>query len=113
MIRSNGIAEWLDVPPGLVVGVDPDTEYETRTRRLNIGETLLVYSDGVTEAMNPARQLYSEARLEETARACAGKKPGETVEAVIRSTRDFAAGATQSDDITVLAVEYKGPVGAR
>jgi serine phosphatase RsbU (regulator of sigma subunit) len=109
VIRESGVAEWLDVPPGLVLGVDPGTDYETRTGRLRPGETLLVYSDGVTEAMNPERQLYSDARLKETAGACAGQEPAETVETVIRSAREFAAGATQSDDITVLAVRYKGP----
>ena len=68
-----------------------------------------MYTDGVTEAMNPERQLFSEARLEETARASAGGEPAETVQAVVRSTRAFAAGATQSDDITVVALEYRGP----
>jgi sigma-B regulation protein RsbU (phosphoserine phosphatase) len=107
-LRRGGVAEWLDVPPGLVLGVDADSVYETRTGRLLPGETLLAYSDGVTEAMNPKRQLYSDARLKETADGCAGQEAAETVQAVLRSTRAFAAGATQSDDITILAVRYKG-----
>jgi sigma-B regulation protein RsbU (phosphoserine phosphatase) len=108
-LRQSGVAEWLDVPPGLVLGVDVDSVYETRTGRLRPGETLLVYSDGVTEAMNPKRQLYSDARLKEVAGGCSGKGAAEAVQTVLRSTREFAAGATQSDDITILAVRYKGP----
>jgi len=108
-LRQSGGAEWLDVPPGLVLGVDVDSVYETRTGRLRPGETLLVYSDGVTEAMNPKRQLYSDARLKEVAGGCSGKVAAEAVQTVLRSTREFAAGATQSDDITILAVRYKGP----
>ncbi len=108
-LRQSGGAEWLDVPPGLVLGVDGDSVYETRTGRLRPGETLLVYSDGVTEAMNPKRQLYSDARLKEVAGGCSDKVAAEAVQTILRSTREFAAGATQSDDITILAVRYKGP----
>jgi sigma-B regulation protein RsbU (phosphoserine phosphatase) len=108
-LRQGGVVEWLDVPPGLVLGVDADSSYETRTGRLGPGDTLLAYSDGVTEAMNPERQLYSNARLQEAAGECVSKEAAETVKTVLRSTRQFAAGATQSDDITILAVRYRGP----
>jgi sigma-B regulation protein RsbU (phosphoserine phosphatase) len=108
-LRTGGAAEWLDVPPGLVLGVEADSPYETRTGRLAPGDMLLAYSDGVTEAMNPQRQLFSDARLKGVAAECSGKAAAETVQAVLRSTRAFASGATQSDDITILAVRYKGP----
>jgi serine phosphatase RsbU (regulator of sigma subunit) len=108
-IRGGGGAEWLDVPPGFVLGVDVDSPYETRCGRLATGDMLLVYSDGVTEAMNPQRQLFSDSRLKDVAAGCTGKAAAETVQSVLGSTRAFAAGATQSDDITILAVRYRGP----
>ncbi len=111
-VCNGGFAEWLDMPPGLVLGVDPDSPYETRSRRLCPGEGLLLYTDGVTEAMNPRRQLYSDARLKDAAAVCSGQGAAETVQTILRSTREFASGATQSDDITILAVRYKGGAGA-
>jgi serine phosphatase RsbU (regulator of sigma subunit) len=110
VLREGGEAEWLELPPGLVLGVDPDGAYETRSGRLAPGDTLLLYTDGVTEAMNPQRQLFSEPRLREAAAARSGKGAAETVQAVLGSTRAFVSGATQSDDVTILAVRYKGPV---
>jgi len=107
-VRRGGGAEWLDVPPGLVLGVDVDSTYDTRTGRLGPGDMLLVYSDAVTEAMNPQRQLFSDARPKDVAAQCSGKATAETVQAVLGSTRAFASGPTPSDDITILAVRYKG-----
>ncbi|MCK9463560.1 MAG: PP2C family protein-serine/threonine phosphatase [Proteobacteria bacterium] len=108
LIRTNGATDWLPVPEGLVLGIDPDTKYETRAVRLAAGETLLVYSDGVTESMNPDRKLYSDAHLKEIAGTCEGREPAATVEIVVHSVADFVSGATQSDDITILAVRYNG-----
>lgn len=108
LIRANGSTDWLIVPEGLVLGIDSDAIFETRESRLDTGETLLIYSDGVTEAMNPERKLYSETRLKKVGETCLGMEPEATVEIVMHSVNDFVSGATPSDDITILAVCYKG-----
>ena len=59
----------------------------------------------MTEAMNPKKELYSEARLQETVTRLAGRAVEDTVDAIIASVKVHAAGAPQSDDIAVLALK--------
>ncbi|MFO7800766.1 MAG: PP2C family protein-serine/threonine phosphatase, partial [Desulfovermiculus sp.] len=100
--------QWLELPPGLVLGGMEDMVFQTRTRMMLPGEKLLVYTDGVTEAMNPAQELYSEQRLVTETRAMATASPEETVSGVLQSVHAFAGGAAQSDDITIIALLYQG-----
>ena len=108
IIREGGKVEWLKLPDGLVLGVDMDTPYITQTTRLNPGDTIVVYSDGVTEAMNKKKELFSEERLLKTLEKNSTGTPEQIVNAVTDAVNDFASGAYQSDDITVLAIRYKG-----
>lgn len=108
IIRAGGAVEWIKLPPGLVLAVEPTVTYSSVTVRLMPGDTVLLYTDGVTEAMDTKRELYSERRLEETARACAGMTPKETVDMVMKSVRAHAGGEAQSDDITVMALKFIG-----
>ncbi|MFW6325378.1 MAG: SpoIIE family protein phosphatase [Desulfovermiculus sp.] len=105
--------QWLDLPPGLVLGGMEDMVFQTRTRMMLPGEKLLAYTDGVTEAMNPAQELYSEQRLESEVRGRAAAGPEDMVSGILQSVHAFASGADQSDDITLLALLYKGQTSAR
>ncbi|MFP4035145.1 MAG: SpoIIE family protein phosphatase, partial [Desulfovermiculus sp.] len=96
--------QWLDLPPGLVLGGMEDMVFQTRTRMMLPGEKLLAYTDGVTEAMNPGRELYSEQRLESEVRGLAAAGPEDMVSGILQSVHAFASGADQSDDITLLAL---------
>ncbi len=104
IIRTGNKTDWLKMPKGLVLGVMAETKYEDKTMQINKGDSLLLYTDGVTEAMNPTHQLYSEDRLLELAKTIPGRKPEESVMAVIKSVKEHAATAPQSDDITVLHI---------
>ena len=66
----------------------------------------MLFSDGVSEAMNAAEDFYGEERLLTALSAGAGASAADTVTRVLEDVRAFAAGAKQSDDITVLAVRY-------
>ncbi|MFW6143128.1 MAG: PP2C family protein-serine/threonine phosphatase [Desulfovermiculus sp.] len=105
--------QWLDLPPGLVLGGMEDMVFQTRTRMMLPGEKLLAYTDGVTEAMNPGRELYSEQRLESEVRGLAAAGPEDMVSGILQSVHAFASGADQSDDITLLALLYTGQTSAR
>ena len=86
------------------LGVMPGKHFSLRRFTLAPGETLFLYTDGVTEAFSPEGKLYEVERLLDVAQAEAGKAPRELMLAVIRSVDAFANGAVQSDDITCLAV---------
>jgi sigma-B regulation protein RsbU (phosphoserine phosphatase) len=104
ILRRDGSVDWLKLPHGMVLGVDPTQAYQTLSITLTPGDTLLAYTDGVTEAMSTARKVYSDARLKATAEANAGKAPVDLVNAVMTGVKAHATGAAQSDDITILAV---------
>lgn len=107
-LGSAGGAAWVDLPQGCVLGIAPTAEYTTRTLQLEPMETLLLYTDGVNEAMNPDQNPYGEERLQGFAANQTGVSPKELVDALFTSVRDFAGGEEQSDDITVLALQYRG-----
>ena len=76
---------------------------------LEPGETFVLFSDGVSEAMNPEEDFYGEERLLAALATASGATAAETVTRVLADVRAFTAGAKQSDDITVLAVQYVDP----
>lgn len=87
-----------------VLGIMPERRFSARRFTLAPDETLFLYTDGVTEAFDPAGRLYEVKRLIAVAEAEADRSPRELMLAVIRSVDAFAQGAVQSDDITCLAV---------
>jgi len=109
VLRRDGAVDWLALPRGMVLGAFPGSRFRTEALRLEPGDTILAYTDGVTEAMDPEQALYSGERLLETVRPLAGTSPRALVEAVGDSVKAFANGALQSDDVTLLAVRYTGP----
>jgi len=89
------------------VGLVPEAEFSTTTLQLEPNDTLVLYSDGVTEAMDPDEQLYGTARL----RACVSGKnelPLDQIQkCVLESVENFARGARQADDLTILLVRFR------
>lgn len=107
ILRAGGSVEWMKLPDGMVLGVMPESPYETRTVNLRKGDMLVLYTDGVTEAMNPMRQLYSDQRLFDTVATLAGREPGDVVKEVVKSVKTHASTAPQSDDITMMALKLR------
>ncbi|HXJ10467.1 MAG TPA: SpoIIE family protein phosphatase, partial [Burkholderiales bacterium] len=87
-------------------------EYPTGHRTLSPGEWLCVVTDGVTEAMNPRRELYGAARLRAVLERHCADSPQALVAAVGEDVRAFADGADQSDDVTLLCVRWNGDAAA-
>lgn len=87
-----------------VLGILSERHFDERRFTLAPDETLLLYTDGVTEAFNPEGSLFEVKRLLAVAAAEAAKSPQELMLAVIGSVDAFAQGRVQSDDITCLAV---------
>jgi phosphoserine phosphatase RsbU/P len=92
---------------GRPAGLMPLNPIECETFPLVHGETFVLFSDGVSEAMNREEDFYGEERLLAALATASGATPAETVTHVLADVRAFTAGAKQSDDITLLAVQYR------
>ena len=92
---------------GMPLGVFEDAKFGQRQLDLKTGETLLVYTDGVTEAMNPKRELFGEDRLKEAVRGQALLSAEQLAQKVVADVARYANGAEPSDDITLLAIKHR------
>jgi sigma-B regulation protein RsbU (phosphoserine phosphatase) len=89
---------------GRVVGLMPDNPVSAEKRVLEPGETLVLFTDGVSEAFSPDEELFGEERLLAHLAQEPGRTAAETTRSVVEAVRHHAAGAKQSDDITVVSV---------
>jgi len=106
-ILSPGRPPRLACPStGRPAGLMPFNPIKGETLSLEPGETFVLFSDGVSEAMNPEDEFYGEERLLASLAGANGTAPVETVTRVMSDLRAFTAGAKQSDDITVVAAQY-------
>lgn len=98
--RANGAVEELDAETGLPLGVAPEVNYGQHVVTLEPGDSLTVYTDGISEAMNPNRDLYGMDRL----RNLVGKHVGAGAigKAVLDDVRQFVGKQAQSDDMCVV-----------
>ncbi|MEG1543513.1 MAG: SpoIIE family protein phosphatase [Tannerellaceae bacterium] len=107
-LRKNGEASMLPLTGGLVLGVANGAPYGEKTVRLDPGDSLFLYTDGVNEAMNANYRTYGDERLLETCRSMHGLPPRQMVETMNASLAAYVGETLQSDDITMLALVYKG-----
>lgn len=108
VMRVNGERIELEAT-GMPVGMMEGAEFALETLRLAPGDRVVMYSDGVTEAQNQAREFFGKKRLNEILKAHAGESCGAIHEAIQEGVTAFTEGAPQSDDITVVVLEYRGP----
>ena len=106
--RKDGTVEMLKMRHGFVLGGMEGIRYRTEENILHPGDKFLLYTDGVTEAVNMELQLYGDDRLKAELERVQSQEIKKIVSDVTQSIDDFAAGAMQADDITMLIVEYKG-----
>ncbi|MGH8469481.1 MAG: ATP-binding SpoIIE family protein phosphatase [Gammaproteobacteria bacterium] len=93
---------------GIALGVVEQSLYASGRMVLGPGEALLLYTDGLTEAMDSSDTLYSNHRLERFLAHNRGSSPHQMIDDLVSDVRQYAGGAPQSDDITVLALSYVG-----
>lgn len=92
-------------PTGPVIGLLDDPDYGKGEAILSKGDVLVMYSDGVTEAMDPEGNLFGEERLIEVIRSHHTSSAGEMLTAIVQAVRAFAGTAPQSDDLTLIVVK--------
>lgn len=109
LLRAGHPPELIASMEEPMAGAMPDIDYSTGTLDLVPGDALFLFTDGVSEAMNPDLELYSDDRLLETVAGQARAGARDLVQAVSASVTAWAGEAEQSDDITMLALRYLGP----
>src|SRR6266851_732879 len=107
ILIRRGIAEEAFTEGSFPVGLVPEAEYTTTCIKLEPGDTLVLFSDGVTEAMNPDEELFGTARLREVLTGQMETPLDQLQKCVLESVENFARGASQADDLTLLLVRYR------
>ena len=102
---SNGEASFVEAKPNLMLAGMDGIPYVEHTVKLQKGDTLLVYTDGVTEASNADQELFGDERLLAAVQQCQNLSVPDFIKQVRTSISEFVAGAEQFDDITMLAVK--------
>lgn len=98
----------IEMPSGLIAGVIEDGKYEVNHLTLRPGDLLVMYTDGVTEARNEAKEFYTLQRLKDFLSALEIKGAVDVVDAVRTEVDEFVGGAVQADDITIMALKFCG-----
>jgi len=104
LVRANGDAEMLE-GGGPVLGILSIAPYSEMHAKLEPGDMLVLYSDGVTEANNAAYDEFDEERFIEVLKANRHEPAAKIVEAVTKALNEFCAGAPQADDITLVVAK--------
>jgi serine phosphatase RsbU (regulator of sigma subunit) len=107
IVRKSGATEELQ-GGGPVLGILRSIEYDSYRTQLEEGDTLVIYSDGVTEAANPASEEFEIERLGEAVARSRMLPAQEILAGVNRAVAEFTAGAPQSDDITLVIARRVG-----
>jgi len=93
---------------GMALGILNEASWQQKIVKLNRGDVLLLYTDGITEAQNRRGEQFGEKRLQQVIRPAAGRPAKEILDAVLAEVRDFTGGAPAQDDITLVALARKG-----
>lgn len=101
--QDDSRSEWLDVG-GLPLGMITNPEYQEHQQLLGQGDIVILSSDGIVEAMNPAREMYGFERLLARAQSASAKSARELQEWILADVWDFVGHAEQHDDMTLVII---------
>ena len=105
IIKTDGRLQIVKDKQGLVLGAMEGVEYTESHLELKPGEIFILYTDGVTEAFNEAKELYTQERFEKLLAACDPHSVEDMVSVVINDVNEFEGDSEQTDDITVMAIK--------
>ena len=109
LARRNGTVDFLPTAQSPMLGVMEGLHFPVERLTLSPGDMLFLYTDGVTEAMNEKREIFTGERLHAALSAQPTEKTAEEILAAVRGAVDaHANGAEPSDDVTMLGLIYKG-----
>ena len=106
--HADGSVEFAKCKAGLVIAAMEGTRYKRQELTLKPGDTLFLYTDGVTEATNADEKLFGEERLLQALREVGDREPAEICPFIKSKIDEFVGDAPQFDDITMLALKFLG-----
>ena len=104
IVHPDGSSNLLPLTGGIVLGIVPDLDYQENIISLAPGDTVICYTDGVTEAMNSRGEQFGIERLRQTFLDSPPRDARDAVQKIFDAVNGFAEGAIQSDDITCLTL---------
>jgi sigma-B regulation protein RsbU (phosphoserine phosphatase) len=107
LISEDG-PKQLEIVGGIMVGYLHEFEYESKTITLKPGDTLFLYTDGVTEAQDDKEVEFEDSKLEKCLSNTNGSPLSDIIDGVFNAVNEHTKGIDQSDDITTLAIRYNG-----
>jgi phosphoserine phosphatase RsbU/P len=107
LLRGGEVSELYSTG-SFPIGLVPIASYTSSRVQLSPGDTMLLYTDGVTEAEDRERNLFQDVRLKEVLAPHQNSSLKDVVDGVLSAIETFTDGASQSDDVTLLAVRYRG-----
>ena len=108
IVHEDGNAEYVEMPKGLALGMFPGFEFKSSRLQLGTGDTLILYTDGITEAQDSVGELYGEDRLLQAINLSVREKKENLMESVVDSVNEFSKGELQTDDMTYLEFNFNG-----
>jgi serine phosphatase RsbU (regulator of sigma subunit) len=106
LIEANGNVSAMDVKPNLPLGLFTDFPYEGQQTTISKNTMLYLFTDGVNEAENKDMEQYSDERLVAFLKSKSDSEPKDIIDSTLIAVQRHAAGANQSDDITVMCIKY-------
>ena len=104
LVRGGEVQE-VPATGDIALGIAVDHQFHDAELTLQIGDTLFLYTDGITEACNAAEDEFSEQRLDDLLHELGDDGAADTVEAIVGAVEEFAAGVAQFDDMTCMALQ--------
>jgi len=108
IIRPSGDIVPLETTQGMALGIMEEFSYQSKKIALRKGESIFVYTDGVTEAMNEKAELFSEERTERELAELKERPVQEVVAGIMEKLKAFSKGLEQHDDITMMMLRFHG-----
>ncbi len=106
LVRTTGETELLSTR-SVLLGAFDFVEYKSKQTRLATGDVVVIFTDGVTEAVNTANEMFGDDRLEQLVKAAASLSAEEIKQRILNEVLVFTRGLPQSDDITLIVLKLK------
>ena len=108
IIRASETIEAMELTDGLALGIEWDFSYRSKKTWLKPGDTVFLYTDGVTEAMNQKKELFTPKRLEQGLSGLRDRPLDQMAAGIMERIKAFSQGEPQADDITMLILRFHG-----